>query len=768
MIAEPAARPTHHEPLGWGALACLAGLGYMIVIGGSAVAETDPALRTINVVIAGALLVRYAVRLPRFTDRIDRWVLVAVVAFVAAGVLSSAPRQSLDAVMLAATFAAALFTARDLLSREVIRLTFIRVLMSLSGLLTFIAVARWLPLVLRWWAGTGWTVVPPLSLELSGLPWGHRYDLALLIAMLYPAWWMGRPSRPRRIAAAAMAIPVIFVVAIVGSRTLWLAMALSAAVVLIPSGLPLWKRSSRIRGTILAGAALLLVALVVSGVAREFAQRAFNPTSLGWRTAMWGPLVGVWLAHPIAGYGPGSFPWILQQTAYFNTNTLAPRHPDSALFELIGEGGALGLLAMGTVVAALLRPVLRGRSLAARWALIAFALACLGANPTEFMDLMALAIAWVAFAVPHEEHPQAVFLSRPRFLRVGMAAGAGVLAVAYLATLVAGFSYESFRTALGNGNLQAAHSALNLSVTLDPSMALYWRQRGEVEYILKQPAEAVADLRRATQINPSDDLAWRALGMASEAAGMSTQAGAAYAEAVKVQRSDPINLMLEARWMTEQGRVPEATELLAELVQSWPAIVGAPGWQAILPPSVTTADIVDEAANRWQQGLSTPALPSDQGLWLAVLASRPAMDASAIEAAAISPDLAKAELSLLQCQDATGRLNQAPNAERRDGRYWILRIRNASVDGGTDSSAIAVAGVSLGDPGFLDVATEELNPLDDPPYLADIWGYRRWPVQWPTVGELLPSPDAGAARWLVDPRGAVQASGLASRLPGCS
>jgi hypothetical protein len=395
-------------------------------------------------------------------------------------------------------------------------------------------------------------------------------------------------------------------------------------------------------------AAFGVLLILVSGVVGAVLQRGTSGTSLGWRTAMWGPLVEVWIAHPLAGYGPASFPWILQQTTYFNTNTWAPLHPDSVPFQLVGEAGLLGVLALVVILTALLPPILRGRSIAARWALLAFAVACVGANPTVFVDLMSLAIAWAAYSLPREVHQGKSVDGRAGPARVASYDAAAIVGAAYVAMLIAGFTYEGARMAVENGDLTEARSALDLSVTLDPSMALYWRQRGELSYVAKLPSAAAADLRRAAELNPSDDLAWRALALASAAAGDGDEAGLALAEALKVQRSDVTNLLTRAQWLVRHDRVPEARELLAEVVQSWPSIVAAPGWNELLPPSVSTAQIIDQATRRWELGLNTPEIASDQGLWLAVLGNRPDIDQRAVDEATMGPTLAKSELALLR------------------------------------------------------------------------------------------------------------------------
>lgn len=60
------------------------------------------------------------------------------------------------------------------------------------------------------------------------------------------------------------------------------------------------------------------------------------------------------------------------------------------------------------------------------------------------------------------------------------------------------------------------------------------------------------------------------------------------------------------------------------------------------------------------------------------------------------------------------------------------------------------------------------NPLDENAgYSTDRWGYRRPPIDWPSVEVSLPSIHAGASLWMFDPHAAVDAAGLGDRLHQC-
>jgi hypothetical protein len=96
-------------------------------------------------------------------------------------------------------------------------------------------------------------------------------------------------------------------------------------------------------------------------------------------------------------------------------------------------------------------------------------------------------------------------------------------------------------------------------------------------------------------------------------------------------------------------------------------------------------------------------------------------------------------------------------------------IRQANLEGHRDERASRVYTIATGARLSPAVAEEVLNPLDEnggEGFSPDTWGYRRPSIVWP-ASETLPSPYAGAVRWLLDPRKAVEAAGLTSSMPAC-
>lgn len=176
--------------------------------------------------------------------------------------------------------------------------------------------------------------------------WGHRYDAALLIALLYPAWWVGRASKARQAIAIVVGVVGLVLIVIAGSRTVWVAVALAAAVALLPRSVAQFRPRPRAGISVAIGAVSVGGAAVAVGVAGPLIERLLSFASASWRIAMWEPLVGLWGEQPLPGVGPGAFLGVLQLTTHFDMNAHAPRHPDNALSQALPEAGLLGIAAI--------------------------------------------------------------------------------------------------------------------------------------------------------------------------------------------------------------------------------------------------------------------------------------------------------------------------------------------------------------------------------------------------------------------------------------
>ncbi len=207
---------------------------------------------------------------------------------------------------------------------------------------------------------------------------------------------------------------------------------------------------------------------------------------------MWGPLAGAWLEHPIGGWGPGSFPWALQTTGYFDANAWAPRHPDSKPIPAPPRGGSSGLIGRKPASPSGSSPRSGvGRSTAAQWA--SARIRC-GRHRREPDGLRLSSLSSLshgrAFAAPREPSATREGSQIPRWPRYAALAMLAVIGVGYASTMVASFAYASAASSVRRYDPRSAEAALNTAVGFDPGMALYARQRGTNRLLLGELSAA--------------------------------------------------------------------------------------------------------------------------------------------------------------------------------------------------------------------------------------------------------------------------------------
>ena len=315
-----------------------------------------------------------------------------------------------------------------------------------------------------------------------------------------------------------------------------------------------------------------------------------------------------------------------------------------------------------------------------------------------------------------------------------------------------------------------ARAYIDRSITLDPGMALYRRQRGAIELVLGDRSAAKADLQIATDMNGTDDLAWRALALAQLAAGDRPGAMRSIGRAVAVHRSNPSNLLLLSMLEGQAGRAGDARLTLAEVVQAWPSIVFAPGWTDFIRGESDSAVLVDMATQRWIDGLRAPEATGGQLLILLAANASTELRDRAISASGLGDALGQATVAAGTCTDAAATLAKVSQAGQRLLQYWQLRVRVGALADTRDAAALSLVDAWGAGPTFGEWPSAALNPLNEDEahgFSTDTWGYRRQPVDWNSYPLRLPAPSAGSARWLLDPRTATQESGLGARFPRC-
>ena len=731
------------------------GLCYFVIIGGTAVGEVNPVIRALNGTVGAAFIALFLIRGPRDADWLDRRALLAVLLLGGAAVLSEFPRQSLDALISAFAMAAGLFVVRGAMADSRARDLAVVALRSLSLGLTVLVTVLWAGSAAAWFSITG-EPVAPIGLAFSPGAWGHRYDVALLLILLVPSWFVAPRSRTATLIGTIVGIATGGLAVLSGSRAVWLAALLATVAIGAPYVMNRLRRRRLAGGVAIAGAVVVTVFLL-SPLGHPVMDRLFYSSTIGLRAEMWASVTEAWIDRPVAGWGPGSFPWLLQTTDWFASNTAAPIHPDNALVQALGEGGLLGLAAIGVLVSAWPR-IWAATATPIKWVTVTFVVACLGTNPAAFPFFVAVIGVWVAIAVPRIRGEGAVIGPRWRSrMAFGLASGAaGVVAIVFASLTAAHVSYAGATSDVAAGRVAAANDALSTAVTLDPGMSLYWRDRAVARWILGQDEAADRDLAIAETLNPWDDLTWRAETVIRLDRGNATEAVTAIRMAAALQRSDVANLLMAAIANATAGRSEDAQVALAEVVQAWPTVTGSQGWAETA--GLVGGDPITAARERWDAGSASPEKPGYQASWLQAVTGGPTSFATSL-----SSGLTAAMTAALRCDPEAGvLLGRLDRSDLIWPEYWETRLRVASNAGTTDEAAmVGFALTSHFAPGELD-PDALLNPLND-----GMWsGYRRIPTFWPAASPL-PSPDAGRLRWGLRPREAIEEAGLQSRLPEC-
>lgn len=332
----------------------------------------------------------------------------------------------------------------------------------------------------------------------------------------------------------------------------------------------------------------------------------------------------------------------------------------------------------------------------------------------------------------------------------------GMVFVASAGSLLGSAHYELARGAVMADDFASADRHLDAARALDPGLALYPRAQGAVRLTLGDTERAIASLRAAIARAPIDDQAWRLLALAHEQGGDAAASSAALETALGLQRSDPTNLLLTARLGGPTG----SRETIAEIVQAWPLILAAPGWDAFTP--IPSAEALELAIERWNRDQETPEREVEQPILLVALGGRSDLLDRALAATPLSRALATALDASARCDPGTAdRLEALADADRRVPLAWALRARDAEAGSVQERDALRayriMAGRRLDDGG----AAGSLSPLDGndlADFSLDEWGYRR--AAFPSLdwSFRLPSPNAGRQAWYLAAPGSAAAT----------
>jgi tetratricopeptide (TPR) repeat protein len=477
------------------------------------------------------------------------------------------------------------------------------------------------------------------------------------------------------------------------------------------------------------------------------------------RFGFFGNAIDAWLDHPVAGVGPGGYPFSYFLTDYFAKVNYAPRHPDNAVAQLIVETGLLGV-ASATIVLVAMVSAARSRwraNPAATWALTAFLVACVGTNPTDFLFLLVPALIWAAILVSASPKPSSSPLpprqERPLTSRLVTLAALPVMA-AVLLTAAGSIAYQVANDRYRAGDAVGAAHALDAAVALDPGQALYWRERGSLHLASGNPEGGITAFKRSLALVPWDPGARRGLALAHLASGDS---GAGLADALAAARIQPhsaASAIVVAVASLQRGELDTSARALSTALLEAPYL-GFEPWP-------------DTVLGQFDVGQALAAAAQTAGGYRAgetgvdaVLVVLMAGGGDALAAASSGSTISgRALAAVADCDQAAAEreIRLATAVEREYVYFWIASSVVSQVFPGVGASGPELAARSVGLPGSPGPVTSSLVADGG----EDVLRYRRTSLDVRTPTTAMPSVSRGL--WLLtnDP---TKAMSLVTRWP---
>ncbi|MEO8511066.1 MAG: O-antigen ligase family protein [Chloroflexota bacterium] len=419
-----------------------------------------------------------------------------------------------------------------------------------------------IPRRLDWYAADGPGLVPPARLAGDGSPFGSVAVPPFIILGVLPLTLLIGDERLRRWLQIGLVVVGVPLTAFSGSRSAWLAIAITALVVAVPVlrriRLPRagdWTPRS-------AGLALLGV-IVGAGVLLTVVPRLTAVTSLIYRSYLWRDTLAAWSADPILGIGPGTMVYARQAAAPALTFPVRQPHSHNWPLGLLGDAGIVGLVAGLVLVGAFVwfAGPWRQRTNVGRAAasvLCGFGVAGLFEDLTFLPGFNLVVLLLVALAL---DGAGLVRWSRlpggfRRAAVVGVAAAAVVLVM--VAGDLAGIAYRAGLDAFTDGDRPTAQRLLERAEALDPwqpstpkALAVVASWNGDVT-----AARAAAE--RAVALNAGDGPSWTNLALSCDALGDRACTDAALDQAIARAGLGSLELINAAVLLEREGRFDDA------------------------------------------------------------------------------------------------------------------------------------------------------------------------------------------------------------------
>ena len=596
---------------------------------------------------------------------------------------------------------------------------------------------------------------PPLELFLPTAQYGHHYRIAFFVGLLLPAVaTLGSGTRIRPLGVLGLGAGVALIV-MSGSRTAWLAGALSLLV-----GLVLTQRAR------LANRRWLLpvvTAVVVGGtflvVATPLADRLLTTSTLELRLAVWESSLSQWLHAPLAGSGPGTFHTQLTLSGYYNAYEPYIPHAHNVIVQTLVETGLLGLTALALAAAAVIAGY--ARTTPKHWApavaIIFFAGASLGETPVQQGYLVLPLVIWAALATPRVDAETRA--ARSRLMRVASLAFAALVATAVILFFAGAAAYDRARMAAAANDDDQAIEALQTATRLDPSSALYWRDLGVRLLSVERYDESAIALSRAAVLNPGDQAVQRATAVMALRSGETATAYRAAEAAVGMADLNVFNHLTRAHVAFEVGDFHTTRAALIAAIRLDPWLLAAPDWTSVFP-GLNKQDLLQAAEQSWAGDPAQSSRTARARTWLAAMTGRPLPEDA--------HGILLAEAALVQCDGDTAAqvLMELPSVEAGGPAGLQARVMIARAFRIGDLSVLGEL-IRLRDRQLERMAFDGIAGAS---VAADsnrtLWEYGTLPVET-DLSPVLPTSASALSAWLRDPVSAADLGAPGSGLAEC-
>jgi len=618
-------RSTFGRRLVWSVLVLL--ILYLATAGGGWQGIYAVGLRILSLVVITMVLgawIAVAIIRPTWRPRTVLWpaFLAALIVFGVSLAASRTPRLGADYLAYAL-----LLTALYLLFQRFMAQPYFRAQIGRLSIALLLVVGGWYALAVlqdwtRWWGLVGRITTPPLRPYFEGLIYGNPSAvMTMAVLFLGPSVaQIGFGSPPRRVAVTGLAILVLIVTVVSGSRAGWLGLGLG---ICMAGAIWLIVPTNRAAAGRLLGQRWVRIAAALGIAAGGVASIVFGPAILLRTTAggeelratFYQASIRMFQDSPLLGTGPGT--WVALRTSYTMPGEIdyyVP-HAHSIYAQTLSEFGLLGVAA-GIIVLVCLAQLIKGAILGPDpirrrfgWAAL-LGVAYFGAHQAlDFYPNMPAAlfafvipIAWLDATAPH---PARRFVSLPAqwqrsTRRIGAAAGIAVIVTscAWLARSEAvALQAAQAGIAATRSDWTGALPEFMSVATSDPEIAAYQMQLGIAAANTGDLVVAETALKRAARV---DNLPSTWLNLAAVRVAVADDPGARdalrRALALGAQQAG-INLGAGVISLRLRDQAGAEAAFITALMQA-PSLAGDPWWQASSDIAAIWPLILDEAIRR--------------------------------------------------------------------------------------------------------------------------------------------------------------------------